>query len=121
VYRWCHLRRCCDRLVPPVVVLVELCELVLPRGMSQVVALFTWTYNNVLGQLYIVVYRYEHMYFLVSYTIVVVFYILTGHFCEISLARLRSDHERQTWIWSLIGHKYLVPLQLVSEHGPVRI
>ncbi|MQM11856.1 hypothetical protein Taro_044766 [Colocasia esculenta] len=35
VYRWCGLRRCCDRLVPPAVVLVELCELVLPRGMPQ--------------------------------------------------------------------------------------
>ncbi|MQM21812.1 hypothetical protein Taro_054857, partial [Colocasia esculenta] len=35
VYHWCRLRRCCDRLVPPAVVLVELCELVLPRGMPQ--------------------------------------------------------------------------------------
>ncbi|MQL79082.1 hypothetical protein Taro_011500 [Colocasia esculenta] len=50
--------------------------------------------------------RYEHMYFLVSYTIVDVFYILTGHFCEISLAKLWSDRKRWTWIWSLIGHKY---------------
>ncbi|MQL71009.1 hypothetical protein Taro_003326 [Colocasia esculenta] len=32
VYRWCRLRRCCDRLVPPVVVLVQFCELVLSRG-----------------------------------------------------------------------------------------
>ncbi|MQL75479.1 hypothetical protein Taro_007848 [Colocasia esculenta] len=36
VYRWCGLRRCRVRLVPPAVVLVELSELVLPRGMPQV-------------------------------------------------------------------------------------
>ncbi|MQM16463.1 hypothetical protein Taro_049421 [Colocasia esculenta] len=35
VYRWYGLRRRCDRLVPPAVVLEELCELVLPRGMPQ--------------------------------------------------------------------------------------
>ncbi|MQL96580.1 hypothetical protein Taro_029259, partial [Colocasia esculenta] len=35
VYRWCRMRRCCDRFVPPAVVLVELCELMLPRGMPQ--------------------------------------------------------------------------------------
>ncbi|MQL84844.1 hypothetical protein Taro_017355 [Colocasia esculenta] len=36
VYRWYDLRRRCGRLVPPAVVLLELCELVLPRGMPQV-------------------------------------------------------------------------------------
>ncbi|MQL68359.1 hypothetical protein Taro_000645, partial [Colocasia esculenta] len=35
VYRLCDLRRCRHRLVPPAVVLVQLCELVLPRGMPQ--------------------------------------------------------------------------------------
>ncbi|MQM01662.1 hypothetical protein Taro_034424 [Colocasia esculenta] len=35
-YCWFGWRRRCDRLVPPAVVLVELCELVLPRGMPQV-------------------------------------------------------------------------------------
>ncbi|MQL69091.1 hypothetical protein Taro_001380, partial [Colocasia esculenta] len=35
VYHWYDLRRRCDRLVPPAVVLLELCELVLPRGMPQ--------------------------------------------------------------------------------------
>ncbi|MQM15397.1 hypothetical protein Taro_048341 [Colocasia esculenta] len=40
IYRWCCLRRCCVRLVPPAVVLVELCELVLPRGMPQVIMWF---------------------------------------------------------------------------------
>ncbi|MQM15705.1 hypothetical protein Taro_048656 [Colocasia esculenta] len=40
VYRWCGLRRCRDRFVPPVVVLVQLCELVLPRGMPQKLSLF---------------------------------------------------------------------------------
>ena len=98
-----------------------LCELVLPRGMPQVVVLFNWTCINVMGQLYKFVNRYEHMYFLVSYTVVVVFSILTGHVCEISLARLRSVRGRRIWIWSLNGHKYPGLSQLVSEQCPVRI
>ncbi|MQM07671.1 hypothetical protein Taro_040514 [Colocasia esculenta] len=40
-----------------------------------------------------------------------VFYTLTGHVCEISLARLRSVRGRRIWIWSLNGHKYPGPLQ----------
>ncbi|MQM14628.1 hypothetical protein Taro_047561 [Colocasia esculenta] len=35
VYRRCGLRRRRDRIVPPAVVLVQLCELVLRRGMPQ--------------------------------------------------------------------------------------
>ncbi|MQM19420.1 hypothetical protein Taro_052425, partial [Colocasia esculenta] len=34
-YRWYGLQRRCDRLVPQAVVLVVLCELVLPRGIPQ--------------------------------------------------------------------------------------
>ena len=52
-------------------VVVSVCELVLPRGMPQVVVLFNWTCVNVMGQLYKFVNRYKHMYFLVSYILVV--------------------------------------------------
>ncbi|MQL88166.1 hypothetical protein Taro_020722 [Colocasia esculenta] len=38
VYHWYGLRRRCDRLVPPAVVLVELSKLVLPRGIPQIVS-----------------------------------------------------------------------------------
>ncbi|MQL97199.1 hypothetical protein Taro_029884 [Colocasia esculenta] len=44
----------------------------------------------------------------------IVFYTLTGHVCEISLARLRSVHGRRIWIWSLIKHKYPGPSQTLS-------